>query len=224
AILGGTFDPVHNGHLRMAVELRDMLQAAVHLVPSACPVHRATPGASAQERLAMLRLAVGNEPGLVVDDREIRRGGASYMFDTLAELRQEVGQETPLVLVLGCDAFNGLASWYRWLEIPDLAHIMILERPGWVISEQTELRELLTKRQVSTISELYRQPSGLILPVVLSRLDISSSYIRSCIERGRSPRFLLPDPVLDFIRTHQLYVRRAVQQRPSPTFPSSGGA
>lgn len=208
----------------MAVELRDTLQAAVHLVPSACPVHRATPGASAQERLAMLRLAVGDEPGLVVDDREIRRGGASYMYDTLAELRQEVGPQTPLVLVMGSDAFNGLASWYRWLEIPDLAHIMILERPGWVISEQPELQELLTKRQVSTLSELHRLPSGLILPVAFSRLDISSSYIRSCIEQGRSPRFLLPDPVLDFIRTHQLYVRDAVQQGPSPIFPSSGGA
>src|SRR5690554_5962308 len=95
----------------MAVELRDTLQAAVHLVPSACPVHRATPGASARERLAMLRLAVGDEPGLVVDDREIRRGGASYMYDTLAELRQEVGPQTPLVLVMGSDAFKiGRAS------------------------------------------------------------------------------------------------------------------
>lgn len=196
----------------------------MHLVPSASPVHRAAPGASAQQRLAMLRLGVSDEPGLVVDDREIRRGGASYMFDTLAELRREVGEQEPLVLVMGCDAFNGFTSWYRWLEIPDLAHIMILERPGWVISEQVELREFLTKRQAVSLSELNRQPAGLILPVAFSRLDISSSQIRSCIREGRSPRFLLPDPVLDFIRSHQLYSHCAVQQGSSPIFPSSGGS
>lgn len=172
----------------------------------------------------MLRLGIGNEPGLVADDREIRRGGASYMYDTLADLRQEVGEDEPLVLVVGSDAFNGLTSWYRWVEIPSLAHIMILERPGWVISEQPELRELLTKRQISTVSELNRQSAGLILPVAFSRLDISSSYIRSCIKQGRSPRFLLPDPVLDFIREHQLYAQCAVQQGSSSTIPSSGGA
>ncbi len=175
----------------------------------------------------MTRLGLGDEPGILVDDREIRRGGLSYMVDTLADLRREVGAEEPLVLVVGADAFNGLASWHRWLEIPRLAHIMVLERPGWSISDQSQLRELLTKRQVASVQDLSRQPAGFILLAAFSRLDISSSGIRATIEAGRSPRFLLPDPVWRHIQTHQLYVREPASE-PAPSFvqtstPSGGG-
>ena len=175
----------------------------------------------------MARLGLGDEPGILVDDREIRRGGVSYMVDTLADLRREVGEDEPLVLVMGADAFNGLASWHRWLEIPRLAHIMVLERPGWSISDQPQLRELLTKRQVASVQDLSRQPAGSILLAAFSRLDISSSGIRANLEAGRSPRFLLPDSVWRYIQTHQLY-RHTPASEPAPSFvqtstPSGGG-
>lgn len=196
----------------MAVEVRDYLRrvsadARVHLLPAACPVHRRQPGASAEQRLAMLELAVADEPGLVVDDREIRRGGPSYMVDTLLDLRRELGGQVPLILVVGADAFNGLPSWHRWLEIPRLAHIMIMNRPGWSICDHVELQELLTKRQAVSAEELSRYPAGKILRVEFSRLDISSSQIRACIAQRRSPRFLLPDPVWRYIQAQGLYVQ-----------------
>src|SRR5690606_11013289 len=111
----------------------------------------------------------------------------------------------PLVLVMGVDAFNGLSSWHRWLEIPELAHIMILERPNWSLSDQSDLWELLTKRQVASVHDLSRQRAGSILTVAFSRLDISSSQVRACIEQGRSPGFLVPDVVWRYIREHRLY-------------------
>ncbi len=209
------------------MELRDALSAVVHLVPCACPAHRTQPRASAQERLQMARLGLGEESDIVVDDRELRRGGVSYMVDTLADLRHEVGEEEPLVLVVGADAFNGLASWHRWLEIPQLAHIMVLERPGWSISDQPQLRELLTKRQVASVQDLSRRPAGSILLAAFSRLDIASSGIRACIEAGRSPRFLLPDSVWRYIQAHQLYFRPpasgSVQPFVQTSTPSGGG-
>lgn len=207
-VLGGTFDPVHNGHLRSAVEVAEFLGVSrVRLIPSYIPVHRAEPDCSPAQRLQMLNLATANEILLEVDEREYRRGGQSYMVETLASLRQEIGAIQPLVLVMGVDAFLDLTGWYQWQRIPGLAHLLLLERPGtgFTVDMNNELRELLESRQVSTRESLLSTPFGSVLTVCLRQLDISASQIRHAVSQGRSIRYLVPEPVFDYIRDHGIY-------------------
>lgn len=206
-VFGGTFDPVHHGHLRPALELLESLQLQeVRMIPCAVPPHRDSPIASEQTRLAMLQLAVVDEPRLVVDEREIRRGGSSYMVDTLRSLRDEKG-DVPLCLLLGTDAFLGLPNWHEWRELLTLAHIVVAHRPGWQMekSEMGELSGLLDNREVSSVSALSAKPAGHILLQQVTPLAISATGIRRMINEGKSARFLMPDRVWDYIRTNKLY-------------------
>lgn len=208
-ILGGTFDPVHNGHLRSAIEVAEFLGVSrVRLIPANIPVHRAEPDCSAAQRLQMLKLATENESLLEVDDREQVRGGPSYMVETLATLRHEIG-DGPIILVMGMDAFLDLTGWYQWQRISGLAHLLLLERPGTAQQDSmgTELRQLLESRQVKTRETLLTEPCGSVLTVCLAQLDISASRIRNAVRDGKSIRYLVPEPVFDYIRDHGIYVQ-----------------
>jgi nicotinate-nucleotide adenylyltransferase len=208
-ILGGTFNPIHHAHLRLAEELGDALDMhSVRVIPASIPPHRKVPHVSIERRLDMVRLACAGNPRLVVDDRECRRAGPSYTVDTLRELRTEQGSEEPLCLLMGVDAFAALTMWSRWQELFELTHIAIAERPGFVLAENrlpAELADHMETRLAQELSELHKRPAGSIALCAITALDISATAIRSNIAQGKSVRYLLPDSVLDYIRQHQLY-------------------
>jgi nicotinate-nucleotide adenylyltransferase len=206
-ILGGTFDPVHYGHLRCALEVQqDCGLEQVRFMPCGQPPHRRPPAADAARRLAMLEAATCDHPGFRVDTRELRRDGPSYTVDTLLSLREEL-PDAPLCLLLGMDAFLGLPSWSRWERLIELAHLIVMCRPGADPAlAAAPLRELLQARRVESPRELRQQPAGAILLQPVTQLDISASRIRDLIARGRSVRYLLPDRVLDHIRRERLYL------------------
>ncbi len=207
-VLGGTFDPVHFGHLRPALELRETLDLAeVRLIPCGQPPHRKPPRATAAARLAMLELAVAEQAGLRVDSRELERPGPSYMVDTLASLRAEFGT-TPLCLLLGSDAFLGLPDWYRWQELPQLAHLVVMHRPGWELDDDlaAPLARLVAERRTDRPAALTAHPAGAILFAPVTALDISATAIRALIGAGRSPQYLLPATVWNHIRAQGLYM------------------
>ncbi|MFA7095247.1 MAG: nicotinate-nucleotide adenylyltransferase [Gammaproteobacteria bacterium] len=204
-IFGGTFDPVHHGHLRAALELlQDLELSELRLIPSRIPPHRGTPGATPEQRLAMLRAAVRGQPGFVVDERELRRAGPSYTVDTLHSLRDEFG-DTPLCLIVGADAFLGFPTWRRWTELIELAHVVVMDRPGWNAPADGVLADLLRARWVNTPAPLRAQSAGCILVWPVTQLDIAASRIREEIRQGKSPRYLVPDPVWEMIRTEGIY-------------------
>lgn len=206
-IFGGTFDPVHFGHLRAASEVSEMLQIDdFRLMPAGTPPHRNTTFASGTHRLEMLRLAVAEHPDIQVDEREVLRTGNSYMVDTLTELRAS-SAEQPLLLFVGQDAANTLDSWHRWAEIFSLAHAVIMTRPNARHDYSAELGEQIMKRTVVDIDRLFAQPGGLVCSLNVTQLAISSTDIRDRIGRGLSARFLAPDPVLNYIARHGLYCR-----------------
>jgi len=196
AILGGTFDPVHLGHLRVAWEAAEAFAAEVHLVPAHVPPHRPTPVANAQQRVRMLQLALAGQDCLKLDTRELDRPGPSYTFDTLRELRAQFGAERPLILLLGVDAWAGLSSWHRWRELFDLAHIAVLTRPGHAAHWPTELAAVATSRQVDTVAALRGTPAGKVYALAVTPLEISASHIRELLAQGRDPRWLLPEQLL----------------------------
>lgn len=205
AMLGGTFDPIHIGHLRSALELRERLRfEQVRLVPCHLPPHRAAPGASAPQRLAMLELALAGETQLCADARELQRAGPSYTFDTLSELRAELGAHYSLSLIMGADAFAELESWHRWRELLQLAHIVVMARPNCVLPSSGELAELLRTYRAEPAA-LQQKTCGAIVVVELTPLPIAATDIRAQIGAGRSPRYLIPDAVWRFIREHALY-------------------
>jgi nicotinate-nucleotide adenylyltransferase len=206
AIFGGTFDPVHFGHLRAAVEARESLQLDhLILLPAGNPPHRSGTFASAGHRLAMLRLAVKNDPDLPVDPREVQREGYSWMVDTLAEFRAEIGPGQPLALLLGQDAVNQLDSWKEWRRLFDLAHIIIMQRPDSAHRYSAELLAEIEPRLVRELAALQQQPGGLVLPLEVTQLAISSTDIRQRLQTGQSCRYLLPAEVIGYIRQHGLY-------------------
>ncbi|MDZ4729484.1 MAG: nicotinate-nucleotide adenylyltransferase [Xanthomonadales bacterium] len=206
AIFGGTFDPVHFGHLRAAVEAKEGLGLErVSLLPAGNPPHRSATDAAAADRLAMLRLAVQDYPDLPVDEREVRREGSSWMVDTLSELRAEIGLAHPLALLLGQDAVNQLDRWKAWRRLFDLAHIVIMRRPDSGNDYSGKLFEQIQPRLVSQPEALRQQPSGLVLPLQVTQLAISSTDIRQRLQRGKSCRFLLPEAVIAYIRSSGLY-------------------
>ncbi len=209
-IFGGTFDPVHFGHLRPALELFETLGLEeLRLIPAGLPPHRRPPRADSGQRLEMLRRAIAGQQGFVLDQREIYRQGPSYMVDTLADLRAELGQRRPLCLLLGMDAFLGLTSWHRWEEIPRLAHLVVSHRPGWHPEHLDDhggpLAELADSSLVGHPRALRERPAGGIFMHPVTQLDISSTRIRALIRQGGSPRYLLPDGVWSYIREQGLY-------------------
>jgi nicotinate-nucleotide adenylyltransferase len=205
ALFGGTFDPVHVGHLRVAWEAAEALDAVVHMVPCHVPPHRDQPVASAPHRYEMLRRALAGQRRLVADDRELRRAGPSYTVDTLLDLRREHGDERPLVLLVGADAFAGLSSWHRWRELFQLAHLGVLTRPGHGGVFEAELAAEWFARRVDAAAALRAHPAGAILPIAVSALDVSASQVRAELAAGREPRYLVPDAVLGYLVEHGVY-------------------
>ncbi len=213
-IFGGTFDPVHFGHLRPALDVKQALgMDEMRMIPAFQPPHRMQPIANPGQRLTMLRAAVGDEPDLQVDNREMLREGTSFMVDTLASLRSESGGDAPLCLVLGADAFLKLDEWHHWRDIPELAHVVVTHRPGWRLDmnmASPELQALWRERQVTDRSQLAANPAGRIILQAVTPLDISATQIRALVAAGDSPRYLLPDAVWNLIRMHGLYGFTAV--------------
>ena len=205
-LLGGTFDPVHFGHLRPALDMHQALGFdEVRLIPCRVPPHRDAPHASPEQRLMMLRLAIRGERSLSIDERELRRDGPSYMIDTLLSLRAELGNERSLSLLIGMDALLGLDRWRRWRELADLCHIVVAARPGWAPPQSGAVAALVNERLTEEAEILRARPAGRLLFCPVTSLDISASRIRALLAAGKSPRFLLPDAVLDYIRAMNLY-------------------
>lgn len=206
ALFGGTFDPVHFGHLRAAVEARESLQLnRLILLPAGNPPHRSGTFASAADRLAMLQMAVKDDPDLPVDLREVQREGYSWMVDTLAEFRTEIGPDQPLALLLGQDAVNQLDSWKEWRRLFGLAHIIVMRRPDSSHAYSAGLLAEIEPRLVGEVAALRQQPGGLVLPLEVTQLAISSTDIRQRLRSGQSCRYLLPAEVIGYIRQHGLY-------------------
>jgi len=211
-ILGGTFDPLHFGHLRLAQELAEGLGLReVRFIPAGLPPHRAPPFASPQQRLEMGRLGIAGNPLFLLDEREIFKPAPSYTVETLLDLRRELGATQPLCLFMGADAFLGLATWHRWRELFGLAHIVVTQRPGVAgitraaATLPAELLNELNRRLVNEPEALREAPSGAILVHPVTALDISATQIRRDLAAGCNPRYLLPDAVLDYIQTNGLY-------------------
>lgn len=211
-ILGGTFDPLHFGHLRLAQELAEGLGlGGVRFIPAGQPPHRGQPFASPQQRLEMVRLGIAGNPLFALDEREIFKTAPSYSVETLLDLRRELGEAQSLCLFMGADAFLGLSTWHRWRELFGLAHIVVAQRPGVAgiaraaATLPAELRDELNRRLANEPGALQDAPAGAILVHPITALDISATQIRSDLAAGRSPRYLLPDAVLDYIQTNGLY-------------------
>ena len=205
-IYGGTFDPVHLGHIRTALQLRRELPfAEIRMLPAGQPPHRDPPEASAAQRWYMITRVTGPERGLVADDRELRRPGPSYAVDTLEELRAELGEARPLAWILGMDAFAGFDTWHRWREIPRLAHLVVMTRPGVREPEHGPVADLLRERRAVQPQALTERPAGRILVWRVEPLDFSATDVRECIRSGKQPRFLIPGVIWSYIQREGLY-------------------
>lgn len=201
-ILGGTFDPIHFGHLRTALEVAEYFAVdAMHLIPGNVPPHRPAPQAAAHHRLAMLQAAVAPETALLADARELQRSGHSYTVHTLEALRVEYGPDCALLLTLGLDAFRHFRTWHRWERILSLAHLVVAQRPGYSLPPDAWYQPSLAGEAAA----LRERPYGRIHTLTVTPLDISATQIRHCFQHRKNPRYLLPDPVIDYIYTHQLY-------------------
>lgn len=208
-LLGGTFDPIHFGHLRGALEAAECLGLdELRLIPSARPPHRGEPRATARQRLDMVRLAIDGRraalSGIRVDDRELARDRPSYSVETLESLRRDLGDTVTLFMILGWDAFGGLPSWHRWEELLGLCNVVVLQRPDFDPELPEVLKDLLAARSVSDPASASAR-YGQIICMSQTPLAISATHIRELVAADRSPRFLLPDAVLDYIETNGLY-------------------
>ena len=212
-MLGGTFDPIHFAHLRLAEECADGIGLGkVRFIPTGTPPHRAVPRVAAVHRMEMVRLGISGNPRFEADDREVRRQGVCYTFDTLIELRAELGQR-PLCLLMGSDAFSALTTWHRWEELFDLAHIVIAHRPGFSLQQLQSslpgpLRKIYLQRLVASTGGLRRDPGGAVYVREITALDIAATQIRALLAGGDSARYLVPDAVLDYIERNRLYKER----------------
>lgn len=205
-LFGGTFNPVHFGHLRLALEVRQTLALdQVRLLPCHKPAHRGAPEVSSRARVEMLRLALQSCPELSLDERELNRDGPSYSLETLQSLRAELGPEVSLIWIMGSDSFAGLDSWHGWHELLDWGHILVVARPGYELPRQGPVAELLDQRRAEA-DVLGEQPSGAIVVQKLRLLPISATEIRTQIGQHQSPQFLLPESVWQFIQQQGLYL------------------
>ena len=206
-MLGGTFDPVHLGHLRSAVELCEALALdKVLMVPAHVPPHRGAPGVGAADRLAMLKAGIGDTACLAADGRELQREGPSYSVDTLAQLRDELGESARLVMAVGHDAFLKLAEWHAPERLFDHAHVVVIERPGHAAELPDALKALLDGREAVDSDSLFARPAGGVLRLALpSRMAISATDVRQRLRSGRSIRYLVPEKVESFIQARNLY-------------------
>ncbi|NOQ93317.1 MAG: nicotinate-nucleotide adenylyltransferase [Methylophaga sp.] len=202
-ILGGTFDPIHFGHLRPALDVLEQLNLdRIHLIPSARPPHREQPQATPEQRLTMLHLAVKNNEQFVVDDRELHREGASYTIDTLLSFRQDF-PDSPLYLILGSDAFSHIQTWHHWDELLDFAHIVVMQRPNETVAMPEQVEHWFEQHVAN--QDDAKLKSGKIWPIAVTQLAISATDIRSKISQSLNPQFLLPDAVIQIIGMLGLY-------------------
>jgi nicotinate-nucleotide adenylyltransferase len=208
-IFGGTFDPIHYGHLRTAFELQQALRLTeVRFLPAGNPPHRDEPLADAALRLRMVQAAVADHPGFLVDEREVRKEGLSYSVDTLAEMRREFPDRS-LNLIVGMDAFLSLPKWHQWRDLLQLAHIIVAHRPGWKAPAMGPLGEMLVDRGTGRIADLHESLAGRIYIHAVTQLEISSTEVRQLVAAGRDPRFLMPDAVRKIIIDTRCYAKRA---------------
>jgi nicotinate-nucleotide adenylyltransferase len=201
-LFGGTFDPVHYGHLQPLQELQKQLDAdAVHVIPAALPPHRPSPHASSQQRVNMLELALREYPGFFLDTRELERSGPSWTVLTLRSFRQQYPDDS-LCLVMGSDAFADLPTWYHWQEILQLAHVVVIERAGMeVVSRPGWASDYLE----DNVASLRKRKSSKVFYVSLKGVEISSTEIRKRLATGQDVRGMLPDEVISYIRQNKLY-------------------
>lgn len=221
-VLGGTFDPAHCGHLRLAVEMTEVLGLdEMRLVPAARPPHRGVPMASPRDRLRMLELALSPvrpatgeqsrsvdqaaEARLCLDEREYLRPGSSYTIDTLSGLRAELGGDAAICFVVGSDAFAKMDEWRQWRQLPEFGHIVVVARPGWKLPTRLGALECWRDRFTHNSDTLRNSAAGRVCFVTLAPLDISATRIRALLAAGRSVRYLVPDVVLAYIRQQGLY-------------------
>jgi nicotinate-nucleotide adenylyltransferase len=206
-IFGGTFDPIHFGHLRTAFELLQALRLSeMRFMPAGNPPHREVTVASAEQRLAMVQAATQGQLGFTVDDREIRREGLSYSVDTMRTLRADFPDRS-LCLIVGMDAFLGLPKWHQWRELLELAHLVVAHRPGWRAPSMGPLGELLVDRGTGRIGDLHESRAGCIYIHAVTQLEISSTELRKMIAVGKDPRYLMPDGVRTIIEETGCYKR-----------------
>lgn len=208
-ILGGTFNPIHFGHLRMAQELAESLHLnEVRFIPAANPPHKNTPPISAEHRAAMVQLAIENNPLFKLDTRELHRVGTSYTYDTLQNLREELGNEISITLFMGSDAFTKFDTWHRWQEIIQLCHIALVQRTQSNTQNHPlskTLETFLHTHYTENSDELHALPAGLITMRPVTKLDISSTAIRHHLQHQYAARYLIPDSVITYIAQQKLY-------------------
>ncbi|OGS98480.1 MAG: nicotinic acid mononucleotide adenylyltransferase [Gallionellales bacterium RIFCSPLOWO2_12_FULL_59_22] len=209
-ILGGTFDPIHFGHLRLAEEMLELANLRqIRFIPTGTPPHRDAPQVSAQHRSAMVRLAISGQPAFVLDEREVNRNTSCYTVDTLHELRAELGAAQPLCLLMGGDAFLQLHTWHEWEQLFGLAHIVVGYRPGFTLEERIHTATPVLCRhyqqRLCSVEALSQQPCGGITELAIPKLEISATDIRRRVAEGRTIRYLLPDAVSGYIYQHHLY-------------------
>ena len=206
-LFGGTFDPIHYGHLRTAFELWQLLRLEqVRFLPTGNPPHREASLAPAALRLEMVRAAIAGQPEFVVDDREMRRSGVSYTVDTLLDVRRE-HPDRSLCLLLGMDAFLGVPHWHRWREIFDLAHVVVAHRPGWKAPITGPLGEVMVDRGTGSIRDLHNATAGRIFVHAVTQLEISSTDLRALIQSNRDLRYLVPEAVRELIVSSGCYAQ-----------------
>jgi nicotinate-nucleotide adenylyltransferase len=210
-IFGGTFDPIHHGHLRLAQEALEQCGfSAVRFIPSGTPPHRAAPLAKAEHRLNMVKLAINGQPGFSVDEREVHRTDKCYSVDTFGTLRAELGAEQSLCLLLGSDAFLQLHTWHQWQKLFELTHIVVMQRPGQpvgnaIVKADESLRQQYQTRLAPSPRLLHETASGHIVVLDMPQLDISATDIRCRAAQNKNLRYLLPDAVAHYIHTNKLY-------------------
>ena len=209
-LLGGTFDPIHFGHLRTAQELSESLRLnELRFIPSSNPPHKAKPQVTAENRAAMVKLAIIDNPIFKFDGRELLRIGSSYTIDTLLSLRAELGDNVSLILIMGSDAFIKFNTWYRWQEIIKLCNIALVQRPLPTKKEALpkELEIFLNNHYTEHVKDLHDSNFGYVTMQAITPLEISSTAIRDAIQHQNTPRYLLPDGVLEYIHSNRLYNR-----------------
>lgn len=206
ALLGGTFNPIHFGHLNLANCLVDYLQVeSVRMIPCAIPPHRETPSVSAEQRLAMLQLAIDDHPLLTSDDLELRKSTPSYSIETVQQIRQQVGKETPLFFCIGMDSLLTIDSWHHWQQLLDYCHLAICPRPGYKLPIKGHLAEWIEQNLCDDIERVKTLAQGCLHLCKIPLKDISSTAIRDSIKCAQSIDHLTPKSVVNFITKHSLY-------------------
>lgn len=205
-VYGGTFDPIHYGHLRPALDVLNQLKLDhVRFIPCFIPVHRAHPQVSSEQRCQMIELAIKDQPKFILDKREIERQGPSFMVDTLCSLKADFPQAV-LVLMMGTDAFSKFLSWHESEAILELANLAIMHRPKEPLPSQGKLAQWLDERLVTQLTLSPQQSAGQIVEVEVTQLDLSATRLRELLKQGESTDYLMPQTVIDYIKQHKLYL------------------